>query len=151
MLELLKISAYLFLKASMNFSHKDIQEITKAKSSKKDNFIKLEIKKKDGSKANVIFEYKMYCEWLKEHKDSYNDVFKDFINEFFEKSKTEEKELSEIIDKYGSIYPDDDLPSNATNTGIGSSHFDTDKVVSQSKSRSFQYMNGPYGYGFITW
>jgi len=135
----------------MDFSHKNIKEIKSAKSHKDKGFITMEIITNDDENVIFIAEYGKFCEWLKENKDSYNNLFEDFVNEFFEKSTENSEELSEVIDKYGNIFPDDDKPSNATNKEIGSSVFDLDKAIQQGIPKSYKNYSGYYGTGSIVW
>jgi len=136
----------------MNFSYKDIQKIKKVKPNKKKNIIAFEFIDMNNNSGYIISEYNSYCNWLKNRKNTYTNIFHDFLNDLLKSSNNEEKKLSEIIDKFGNIFPDDDLSSNATNTAVGSSNFDLDKVISQTRARGgYEYMSGPYGYGFVVW
>lgn len=132
-----------------NFTYENISNINSVSSSKKDNFFKIEMNMRDGSKPVLTTEYSQYCKWLKKNKKSYKDIFGDFVKDFF--SNSQENGMNEIIDKDGNIYSDDDLSNNATNSQIGSSKFDTNKVVQQSVPIRSKVYNGYYGVGIITW
>ena len=128
-----------------------IVKVNKISPKKDKNQIIFEVVSEDGKKGAFVSEYNKYCDWLGQKKGLYKHVAKDFIDEFLSGSKSQEKELSEIIDTYGNIMPDDDKPSNANGKEIGSSNFDTDKVVSQSIAKHYLYYSGNFGGGLVTW
>lgn len=135
----------------MDFSYKDIKEIKSAKIHKDKGIVRFEAISNNGERVGFMAEYGKFCEWLHKNKDSYNNVFEDFINEFFESSKEEQRELSEIIDQFGNIDLDDDKPSNANSKEIGSSKFDTDRVIQQGVPKRFRFYQGNYGMGALVW
>jgi len=58
--------------------------------------------------------------------------------------------MDEIVDEFNNIISDD-MPSNATNTLVGKSNFDTDRVIKQTTSMNTKFFRSDYGYGTVTW
>lgn len=136
----------------MDISLDKIKSIDSVKVQKDKDQIRFEVTTNLNEKCTFIAEYDQYCEWLHKNKKKYNDIFGDFINEFFTQSNEKEGELSEIIDKYGNLFPDDDMPTNATNKAIGIElKKDTDDIVSHNIPKNYRWYSGNYGSGIITW
>ena len=133
-----------------NFSHDHIKSINGAKSSKGDNYVKIEVSTTGGD-VSLVVEHDKFCNWIKKNKDSYNNLYEDFVVEFIGSSQGF-KPLSEIIDTDGNLYGDDDKPTNATNSMIGYDlKFDLDKVYQQSIPKSSRFYSGNLGVGVVTW
>ena len=71
-----------------------------------------------------------------------------------EKSKPEDElgqdTLDEIVDEYGDIMSDDDMPNNANDSMVGKSKFDSEKAIKQTIAKSKRYY-GDLGLGVVTW
>ena len=133
-----------------SFSHDHIKSINKAKSSKDDNYVKIEMSTTGGD-VSLVVEYDQFCKWVHKNKKSYKNLYEDFVVEFIG-SSTGHKPLSEIIDTDGNLYGDDDKPTNATNGMVGYDlKFDLDKVYQQSIPKSSRVYSGDLGVGSITW
>jgi hypothetical protein len=101
---------------------------------------------------------------LKVKNDSANNWFQknegedfgvyEFVKDFISKSKPEEElesdTLDEIVDEYGDIMGDDDMPNNANDAMIGKSKFGSEKAIKQTIPKSKRYY-GDLGLGVITW
>ena len=135
----------------MGLTYENIEKIDGVTSSKGDKYIKFDMGLRDGKKGSLVAEYDQYCKWVNKNKGSYNNIFGDFVKDFLANSSETEEELSEIVDKDGNLYPDQDMPNNATNSMIGSSKFDLDKVYRQTVPFGSRYYSGDMGIGIITW
>lgn len=134
----------------MELTYENIKCIDSVSSSKADNYIKIDMSLISGQKPSLVAEFGQYCDWLKKNKGSYKSIFGDFIKDFIANSE-ESEEMNEIIDKDGNIYPDNDMPNNATNRMVGSSKFDLNKVYKQTVPMGSRYYSGDLGIGIITW
>lgn len=132
-------------------TYESIETIDSVTSSKGDKYIKIDMGLPGGKKTSLVAEYGQYCNWLKSKKGSYKNVFGDFVKDFLDKSEESEEDMNEIVDKDGNLYPDNDMPNNATNRMVGSSKFDLDKVYRQTVPMGSRYYSGDMGVGIITW
>jgi hypothetical protein len=83
-----------------------------------------------------------------------NDGMLEFLKHFIGNSKSQDDEgqenLDEIVDEYGDLMSDDDMPNNSNNSMIGKSKFDSGKAIQQTIPKSRRYY-GDMGLGVITW
>jgi hypothetical protein len=135
----------------MGLTFENIDKIDAVTSSKGDRYIKFDMGLRDGKKASLVAEYGQYCKWVKKNKGAYDNIFGDFVKDFLVNSNESEEDLSEIVDKDGNLYPDQDMPNNATNRMVGSSKFDLDKVYRQTVPMGSRYYSGDMGVGVVTW
>jgi len=135
----------------MGLTYENIEKIDAVTSSKGDKYIKFDMGLRDGKKTSLVAEYGQYCNWVKKNKGSYGNIFGDFVKDFLRNSSESEEDLSEIVDKDGNLYPDQDMPNNATNRMVGSSKFDLDKVLKQTVPLGSRYYSGTMGLGMVTW
>ena len=135
----------------MGLTYENIEKIDGVTSSKGDKYIKFDIGLRDGKKTSLVAEHDQYCKWVKGNKGSYENIFGDFVKDFLGSSKETEGDLSEIVDKDGNLYPDQDMPNNATNRMVGSSKFDLNKVYKQTVPMGSRYYSGDMGVGIVTW
>lgn len=107
----------------------------------------------DGRDMGLTVKNDSVNNWL-ESEIGDNDGMLEFLKQFLEKSTSEDnmeqENLDEIVDEYGDIMPDDDLPNNSTNSMVGSSKFGSDKAIKQTIPKSKRYY-GDLGLGVITW
>jgi hypothetical protein len=106
----------------------------------------------DGRDMKLSVKNDCVSNWM--NNNSENSGMVDFVKEFISKSKPEEEletdTLEEIVDEYGDIMSDDDMPNNSNNSMIGKSKFDSDKAIRQTIAKSKRYY-GDLGLGVITW
>lgn len=131
-------------------------QVTNISADKEKDYIKFDIYTTDRKATSLVAEYGPFRNWManKIKKKEVGDeslVFENFIKEFLTISEAVEGGLHEIVDDEGNIMPSIDKPSNADNSGIGSSKFDLDTVYKQAIPRNLRFYSGSYGTGFITW
>lgn len=107
----------------------------------------------DGRDMSLRVKNDCINNWM-DNSDNQNSNLLDFTKEFIEKSKPEDElsqdTLGEIVDEYGDVMSDDDLPNNANNSMIGKSKFDSEKAIKQTIAKSKRYY-GDLGLGIVTW
>lgn len=133
-----------------------VGQITNVEADKLNDYIKFDIYTKDRKATSLVAEYGSFCKWMaKKIKDkSLGDnslIFESFVSEFLTVSEVTDGGLTEIVDDEGNIMPSIDKPSNADNSGIGSSKFDFDTVLKQAVPKNMRFYSGDFGLGFITW
>jgi len=133
-----------------------IGHVTNVEADKLKDYIKFDIYTKDRKATSLVAEYGSFCKWMvnKIKDKKMGDeafIFENFVKEFLTISEVEEDGLKEIVDDEGNIMPSTDKPSNADNSGIGSSKFDLDTVYKQAIPRNLRFYSGDFGLGFITW
>jgi hypothetical protein len=121
--------------------------------SKKNNHIRIEFSTTYGKALDLIAKYTDFLSWSKAHKnENKKSLFHDFIVEFLSKSQEVKSHgMTEIVDDNGDIMGDDDKPNNATNTMVGSSVFDLEKVYRTTIPKSIRFYSGGMGLGAVTW
>lgn len=133
-----------------------IKEVVDVDVNKEENYIKINFITTYGKKMDLVCDYDKFTSWYKENKSSEpKDVFKNFLIDFISTSEeidSSMENVNEIVDDNGDIMPSTDLPSNSTNTMVGTSlRWDLDKVYKSIKPRSMKYFNSGYGLSLITW
>ena len=104
---------------------------------------------------NMSLKVKNDCinKWLNNSQNK-NCRILDFLKDFISNSQSEDDlssdTLEEIVDEYGDIMSDDDMPNNSNNSMVGNSKFDSEKAVKQTIAKSKRYY-GDLGLGVITW
>lgn len=134
--------------------YKNIKDIDKAFASKKDNYVRIDFKTKDDQDLSIAVEFYPFCKWIKKYHQPEKDIYKDFIDYFVKHSQKVNKsdKLNEIVDDYGNIVPDEDMPNNANNRMIGTNfNYSMSKVYRQSIPRHGNMYSGDLGIGIITW
>jgi len=130
-------------------------QVSNVSADKEKGYIKFDLYTKDRKATSLVAEYGPFCEWVankiknKEVGDE-SLIFENFIKEFLTISEVTEG-LDEVIDDEGNLMPSTDKPSNADNSGIGSSKFDLDTVFKQAVPKHQRFYNGDFGAGFIAW
>ncbi len=106
----------------------------------------------DGRDMKLSVNTNSINNWMSNNSE--NSGIVDFVKDFISSSKPEEnlesENLEEIVDEYGDIIPDDDMPNNSNNSMIGKSKFDSEKSIKQTIAKSRRYY-GDLGLGVITW
>ena len=132
-------------------SIKDINDVSLSKDS---NYIKIDFNTTYGKPMSVVTDYDKFMNWYRENKKKgYRPeaMFKKYAEDFISLS-SETDPLNEIIDDYGNIMPDTDLPSNANNRMVGDKlKWDLEKVYRSSIPKAIRFYSGDLGIGIITW
>lgn len=81
-------------------------------------------------------------------KDDDNQIEEDAYGDYDDGK--DGKQLEEIVDEYGDIMGDDDMPNNSNNSMVGNSKFGSEKAIKQTIAKSKRYY-GDLGLGVITW
>ena len=58
--------------------------------------------------------------------------------------------MSEIVNEFGDLIGDEDMPNNSTNSMVGKSKFGTDKAIRQTVPKIKTY-DANLGHGIVTW
>lgn len=117
---------------------------------KDDDYIRIDFSTSFGTKASIVTSLAKFKEWFKSLEGADKPPYKKFVKDFLSVSQ-EKDELEEVIDDDGNIMGDDDMPPNTTNTMIGTSHWDLDKVYQTSIPKSIRMYSGDMGIGIMTW
>ena len=136
----------------MELSYDSIRNINRVHPNKEGNFVKIDMSTYDNKSPFLVVRFDKFKSWLKNNRGEYQDLFREFVGTYLDVSEeVEEGRLREIIDKHGNIMPDDDKPNNATNSMVGSSVFDLDRVYKQAIPKTSRFYSGDLGIGIITW
>lgn len=113
------------------------------------NTFNVGFKTTDGRNMNLIVPDSTFQKWNEENNDAKTI---DFLIYFIKCSNpiNDNKMLDEIVDEYGDLIPDEDMPSNGNFRYVGKSKFDTAKTIKQTIPKSKRYY-GDLGLGVITW
>tara|TARA_R110000868_G_scaffold105774_10_gene290460 strand:- start:12472 stop:12954 length:483 start_codon:yes stop_codon:yes gene_type:complete len=118
----------------------------------KDIFI-IDFSTTDGRDMNLKVKNDCINNWMGDEVNQNSNII-DFVKEFIQKSKSEdefsENTLDEIVDEYGDIMPNDDMPNNSNNSMVGKSKFGSEKAIKQTIAKSKRYY-GDLGLGVVTW
>ena len=130
-----------------------IGSVTNANMDMEKNIFVVDFVTVDGRDMGLRVKNDCFNKWS-EGNDGEESGIQDFIKHFIGASRPEDEleegMLGEIVDEYGDIMPDDDLPNNANNTMIGTSKFGSEKAIKQSIPKSKRYY-GDLGLGVVTW
>jgi hypothetical protein len=118
---------------------------------KDDDYIRIDFSTNFGTKASMLTSYEEFKKWFSALKGVDKPPYKKFVKDFLKTSSEKEDELEEVIDDNGNIMGDDAMPPNTTNTMIGTSHWDLDKVYQSAIPKSIRNYNGTMGLGVISW
>lgn len=127
-----------------------VDDIKNVNFSKGDDYIRIDFTTTYGKDLSIVTKFSEFKKWLSKNSLEHKHAFVSFVKDYVSKSK-EVEDLNEIIDDSGNIMPDDDKPSNATNSHIGSSKFDLEKIYKQSIPKSIRFYSGDLGIGIISW
>ena len=133
-----------------------VKEVLDVITNREENYIKISFDTTYGKKVDLVCDYDKFVSWYKKNKNTNpQEVFKNFLIDFISTSKEVDssvENVNEIVDDNGDIMPSTDLPSNSTNTMVGTTlKWDLDKVYKSIKPRSMKYFNSGYGLSLITW
>jgi hypothetical protein len=107
----------------------------------------------DGRNMKLKVKNNSVNSWM-DKSDCENSGMIDFVKDFISSSKSEEEmesgTLEEIVDEYGDIIGNDDMPNNSNNSMVGNSKFGSEKAIKQTIAKSKRYY-GDLGLGVITW
>lgn len=107
----------------------------------------------DGREMKLTVKSDSFNNWLDKENCENSGVI-DFLKTYISSSnpieQLETENLEEIVDEYGDIMSDDDLPNNSNNSMIGKSRFGSEKAIKQTIPKS-KRMFGNLGVGVITW
>ena len=130
---------------------KPVIDVSEVKSSDVINnkFLKVNFKNSNGNNLNMYIPVDSFTKWYNTSKPK-GDVLSKFVNEFIQTPVEDETLMNEIVDEFGDIIGDEDKPTNATNTMVGSSKFGSDKAIRQTVAKISTYDNN-LGRGIVTW
>ena len=107
-----------------------------------------------GQPTKLTTSDECFYNWTEDNKkQGEGNLVRDFLMFFLGNARPVEKKekiMDEIVDEFNNIISDD-MPSNATNTLVGKSNFDTDRVIKQTTSMNTKFFRSDYGYGTVTW
>lgn len=131
----------------------DIDRIIDVKVDNAKDSIEFKIELVDGRTPTLNVSYENFIKWAVENHGNYTDMFKEFVAGFLSTSDTvDEQPIKEIVDDNGDIMPDEDLPTNADDSMIGTSnHMDTSAIANQVVPPHGNRYFGTYGSGFVVW
>ena len=121
-----------------------------------DDYIKIDFSTTYKKKYSLVAKLTDFKKWLNGYlqgREKSPNLFHDYLVNFFNSSKeTDVKQIDEIIDDTNEIMPDEDMPSNATNKMIGTSHtMDLEKIFKKSMPKSVRNYSGNLGLGTVVW
>lgn len=129
-----------------------IKQIDDIDFEKSKNQLVIKYTTESGKKVKLIVGYNKFQDWFFKNIDDLGDIFMSFAVEFLKTSKPKDIEnLEEIVDLYGNIMKDDDVPSNSTNRMVGSSNKDTDTIYRQSIQKALRFYTGNLGVGVVVY
>ena len=140
-----------------NFSYLKGDTIAKVNDvdfSSKDNYIKLDFSTTYNKKYSFVADLTDFKRWIKgKLKEKSPNLFHDYLVDYFNSSKEANvKQIDEIIDDTNEIMPDDDMPSNATNSLVGTGQtMDLEKIFKRSMPKSVRNYSGNLGLGTVVW
>lgn len=150
----LKSKALRFLNESEGHVHIDpsvVGEVKDVDINRDEDYLRVDFSTTYGQPMSMLTKYGRFKGWYEQNKDKYANVFHAYIKEFLQMSKEEPEPMEEIVDGDGNLYGDDDLPSNSTNSMVGTSVWDLEKVYRSGFARSMRRYSGDLGIGIITW
>ena len=113
-------------------------------------FLKVIFKNSAGQNLCLCIPVASFTSWFDSNKPSGN-VLHQFVNEFISHPAVEEESLmNEIVNEFGDIIGDEDMPNNSTNSMVGKSKFGTDKAIRQTVPKIKTY-DANLGHGIVTW
>lgn len=113
-------------------------------------FLKVIFKNSAGKDMCLHIPVSSFTNWYDSSKPSGNVLHK-FVSEFISNPEVkDEKVMNEIVDEFGDLIGNEDMPNNSTNTMVGKSKFGTDKTIRQTVPRIKTY-DSNLGRGIITW
>lgn len=136
-------------------SVKDINDISLSKDA---NYIRIDFSTTYGKPMSIVTDYDKFINWYGENKKKGyrpEELLRKYVEDFISLSKETEPfltNMNEIVDDFGNIMPDTDLPSNANNRMVGDKiKWDLEKVYRSSIPKSIRFFSGDLGIGLITW
>lgn len=107
----------------------------------------------DGRGMNLKVKNDCINSWMN-NSENQNSKIIDFVKDFIHTSKSEDElnqdTLDEIVDEYGDIMSNDDMPNNSNDSMVGKSKFGSEKAIKQTIAKSKRYY-GDLGLGVVTW
>lgn len=150
----LRNKALQFLNESDGHVHIDpsvVGEVEDIDIDRGEDYLRVDFKTTYGQPMSILTKYGRFKNWYSNNKEKFANVFQAYVKEFLEISKEQLESVDEIVDGDGNLYGDEDLPSNSTNSMVGTSVWDLEKVYRSGYSRSMRRYSGDLGIGIITW
>ena len=120
--------------------------------SKDDDYLKIGFNTSYGKDMDYVCKYGDFKNWFKDNAHKNQDVFGSFLSEALSSlTEVDEGGINEIVDDNGDIMADEDKPNNSTNSMVGSSVWDLERVYKSSIPKSVRFYSGDLGMGVITW
>lgn len=134
----------------VHVSPKVIGDVIDVFFSQKDNYVRIDFSTTYGKNLSLAAKFTDFTKWANENAAKHKSIFMGFLKDFVSNSK-EVQDMNEIVDDDGNIMGDDDKPNNATNSMVGSSVFDLEKIYRTSIPKSVRFYSGDSGIGSISW
>ena len=151
----LKNKALRFLNESEGHVHIDpsvIGDVKDVDINPEEDYVRIDFSTPYGQSMSILAKYGRFKGWFERNKEKFANVFHAFVIDFLKTSKeVQEQPMEEIVDGDGNLYGDEDLPPNSTNSMVGTSVWDLEKVYRSGYARSTRRYSGDLGIGRITW
>jgi len=142
-----------------NFAYFDkdvIAKILDVDFNSKDDYILISFSTTYGKNFKLASKLSDFKKWLSGNLRSQEiktpNIFSNYLSNYFEVSKENVEELTEIIDDTNEVMPDDDLPANSSNSMVGTTHtMDLEKIFKRSMPKSVRNYSGNLGLGSVSW
>ncbi len=115
---------------------------------KEQKCVRIDVENIYNKEISIIFKAEDLVGWMKKNKEKSSNVFLDFVMDFMSDAK---EDLSEVVDENGDLIGDADMPTNSTNSMVGSSNWDLDKLGFRSMPKNNIRYSGYLGYGSVVW
>ena len=127
-----------------------VQDIADISFDRDEDYIRIDFMTTFGKKMSLLTKYSQFKNWFSKIKTKdKGDIYTSFIKDFLKNSE-EQESVNEIIDDNGQIMADDPQPNNATNSQVGNSVWDMERIYNFVPRVSRMYM-GDMGIGSIVW
>lgn len=122
-----------------------ISTISDISFNKKEDYVKLDFETTFNTSPSLIVKFSRYSNWMNNNKGKKPiDFLKDYLD-------SSEEVVNEIVDDNNNIIDNSEIPPNSTNSMVGSSVWDLDKVYNQSIPKARRMYTGDLGVGIVVW
>jgi hypothetical protein len=115
---------------------------------KEQKCIRLDIENIYNKDVSILFKAEDFMKWLNSNKEKSANVFLDFVTDFMSDAK---EDMTEVVDENGDLIGDADMPTNSTNSMVGSSNWDLNKLGFRGIPKNNTRYSGYLGYGSVVW
>lgn len=130
-----------------------IQKISDVNFNKIKNYLKIDFITTYNKKYSFLIKLSDFNKWFSDKKNKKGkNIFHDYLQDYFHNSVEVKEKINEIIDDTNEIIPDEDMPSNVTNSMVGTNHsMDLEKILKRSAPKSIKNYSGNLGLGTVAW